>query len=91
MSSTVFMIYNDEASAWHDYSNAVIMKGMGWSRNDIDAADAGRTQDGRMHRAKVDVKRTMDYQLMPNRGSMYANLDTDLNNIVIKKQRIIID
>jgi hypothetical protein len=66
-------------SSWHDYSNMVQLSGVGWKRNDLDADGSGRTLDGRMHRAKITDKRTMDYTLMPDRQSRYAALDTDLS------------
>lgn len=66
-------------NAWHDYSSMVKLSGLGWTRNDLDADGSGRTLDGKMHRAKIAEKRTLDWQLMPDRQSKYADLDTDLS------------
>lgn len=77
MSSTVFQIKN--GSAWHDYSDMVKMSGMGWKRNDLDADGSGRSPlDGYMWRSVVARKRSISYDLMPDREARYASLDTDL-------------
>ena len=76
--STVFKVQVD-ANTWHDYSDMVKMSGFGWKRNDLDAEGSGRTLDGVMHRAKIGTKRTLEFQLMPDRASRYADLDTDLS------------
>lgn len=39
--------------------------GLKWSRNDIDASDAGRDQDGLMHRARVALKVRLDGTCKP--------------------------
>ena len=75
--STVFKIKN--GNAWHDYSDMVKLSGVSWTRNTLDAPGAGRTLDGVMHRAFVANKRTLEYQLMPDRLDRYAALDTDLD------------
>lgn len=82
--STVLKIKN--GSAWHDYSDMVQMSGLGWKRNDLDADGAGRTLDGIMHRAKIGTKRTLDWKLMPDLQSRYADLDTDLSQPVFQAQ-----
>lgn len=76
--STVFKVQVAQ-DTWHDYSDMVKMSGFGWKRNDLDAEGSGRTLDGVMHRAKIATKRTIEFQLMPDRGSRYASLDTDLS------------
>lgn len=51
------------------YTNLVpylAFNGLKWSRNDIDASDAGRdTQDGLMHRARVAIKIRLDGTCKP--------------------------
>lgn len=76
--STVFKILT-APDTWHDYSDMVKMSGFGWKRNDLDAEGSGRTLDGVMHRSKIATKRTIEFQLMPDRASRYADLDTDLS------------
>lgn len=82
--STVLRIKN--GSAWHDYSDMVIMSGLSWKRNDLDAEGSGRTLDGIMHRAKIAEKRTLDWSLMPDRQDRYAALDTDLSQPTFQAQ-----
>lgn len=76
MSSTVLKIKN--GSDWHDYSDMVKLSGMGWKRNDLDADGSGRTLDGLMWRSVVARKRTLDFEVLPDREARYAALDTDL-------------
>lgn len=76
MSSTVLKIQN--GSSWHDYSDMVKLSGLSWKRNDLDAEGSGRTLDGKMHRVRITDKRSLDYALMPDRQSRYADLDMDL-------------
>lgn len=40
-------------------------KGIKWTRNDLDGAEAGRTMDGRMHRARVGSKARLDLTCKP--------------------------
>lgn len=40
----------------HDFTDLLLEGGVKWSRNDIDGSNAGRTQDGVMHRDRVDTK-----------------------------------
>ena len=84
--STVLKIYNTTAETWHDYSSMVKMSGFAWKRNDLDAEGSGRTLDGLMWRSKVADKRTIDFQLMPDREDKYAALDTDLQQPFFQAQ-----
>lgn len=85
MSSTVLKIRN--GAAWHDYSDLVKMSGMGWKRNDLDADGSGRSPlDGYMWRSVVARKRTLDYEVMPDREERYAALDTDLQQPFFEAQ-----
>lgn len=74
---TILKIKNGDD--WHDYSSMVIMSGLGWKRNDLDAEGSGRTLDGDMWRVKVAQKRTLDFKLLPDREERYADIDTDLS------------
>ena len=78
MSGTVLEIQN--GSSWHDYSDMVKLSGLGWKRNDLDADGSGRSPlTGTMLRSLVARKRTLEWTLMPDRQSRYADLDTDLS------------
>lgn len=39
--------------------------GLKWTRNDVDASDAGRTMDATMHRGRVAVKERIDLTMRP--------------------------
>lgn len=85
MSSTVFKVRS--GAEWHDYSNLVTLSGFGWKRNDLDAEGTGRsTLDGMMHRTKITTKRTIEFQLMPDRNGRYAQLDDDLSLPTVQVQ-----
>lgn len=54
-------------------------QGLKWQRADIEAADAGRTMDGKMHRGRVATKIRLDITCRPLTGS---ELNTLLNLIL---------
>lgn len=84
--STVFKIYNEAAAAWHDWSDVVKRSGFGWTRNDLDSESSARTLDGLFHRVKIDTKRKITFELMPDRQSRYADLDDDLSQPTFSAQ-----
>ena len=43
----------------------VAYQGLKWSRNDVEAPDAGRTLDGEMHRGRVATKIRLDVTCRP--------------------------
>ena len=43
----------------------IAFSGLKWSRNDVEAADAGRTQDSIMHRNRVGIKCRLDATCTP--------------------------
>ena len=54
------------SGAYTDLAPYIAFNGLKWSRNDIDASDAGRdTQDGLMHRARVAIKIRLDVTCRP--------------------------
>ena len=63
----------------HDYSRYVERKGLSWSRDDLDADEAGRTMDGVMHRSKITDKRNHTIKLVCAPESVLAQLDTDVS------------
>lgn len=52
--------------------------GLTFSRNDVEAPDAGRTLDGLMHRGRVAVKERIDIQTIPLTRSQLSTLLTAL-------------
>ena len=63
----------------HDYSKFVEQKGYGWSRNDLDGGQSGRTKDGVMRRVKVAAKRKISYTLFNMTRADLARRDDDLS------------
>lgn len=63
----------------HDYSQYIEMKGVGWSRNDLDSEKTVRTKDGRMRRDKITTKRKLSYTMMNMSRAELAQLDDDLS------------
>ena len=53
-------IYNRATSAWVDITPYIAWQGLTFSRNDVDAPDAGRDMSGLMHRGRVAVKEKMN-------------------------------
>lgn len=84
--STVFKIYNAAAAQWHDWSDMAKRSGIGWTRNDLDGDDTGRTLDMEMQRVKLGAKRKLSFELMPDRQSRYAALDDDLSQTFFQAQ-----
>lgn len=50
---------------WHDLTPYIALEGLKWTRNDIDAAGSGRTQDGLLHRNRVAQKARFDVTCKP--------------------------
>ena len=55
-------IYNSVNSQWVDITPWIAWQGLTFSRNDVDAPDAGRDMSGLMHRGRVSVKEKMNVQ-----------------------------
>ena len=53
------------AKAYIDLTPYIALGGLKWSRNDVEASSAGRTQDGIMHRARVSLKIRLDCKCRP--------------------------
>lgn len=58
-------IYNTTTSAWVDITPYIAFGGLTFSRNDVDAPDAGRDMSGLMHRGRVGVKEKMNINTVP--------------------------
>jgi hypothetical protein len=55
-------IYNEATSQWFDITPWIAWQGLTFSRNDVDAPDAGRDMRGDMHRGRVASKEKMNIQ-----------------------------
>lgn len=62
----------------YDITNYIAFKGLKWSRNDIDAQNAGRALDGTMMRDRVATKIRLDITCRPLKA---AELNEVLNLI----------
>lgn len=74
------------SGAWHDYSDHVIRKGYGWSRNDLDSDKSTRTKDGKMRRDKIATKRKLSYDVRGLTRKELAELDDDLSQTTFQAQ-----
>ena len=57
-----------------DITPYIKFQGLKWSRNDVEAASAGRTQSGRMERDRVAIKYRFDISCRPLTASEQATL-----------------
>ena len=58
-------IYNQATSSYVDITPYIAWQGLTFSRNDIDAPDAGRDMTGLMHRGRVATKEKITIQTIP--------------------------
>lgn len=61
---------------WVDITPYIAWKGLTFSRNDVDAPDAGRDMSGLMHRGRVSVKEKMNIQTVTMNKAQSAALQT---------------
>ena len=69
-------IYNTSTSAWVDITPYIAFQGLTFSRNDVDAPDAGRDMSGLMHRGRVGVKEKMNINTIPLTKAQSSSLQT---------------
>ena len=61
---------------WVDIKPYIALEGLKYSRNDVDGANAGRTQDGTMVRDRVTTKVRWDVTCRPLTGSELSTVLT---------------
>lgn len=61
---------------WIDITPYIAWQGLTFSRNDVDAPDAGRDMSGLMHRGRVSVKEKMNVQTVTLTKQQSADLQT---------------
>ena len=61
---------------WVDITSYIAWQGLTFSRNDVDAPDAGRDMSGLMHRGRVAVKEKMNIQTVTMTKTQSAALQT---------------
>ena len=68
--------YNPSTSSYFDINPWIAWQGLTFSRNDIDAPDAGRDMTGYMHRGRVAVKEKMNIQTVQLTKAQVSTLQT---------------
>ena len=69
-------IYNTSNTTWVDITPMIAWQGLTFSRNDVDAPDAGRTMDGTMHRGRVASKEKMEIKTVQLTKAQVSALET---------------
>lgn len=69
-------IYNTLNMTWVDITPMIAWQGLTFSRNDVDAPDAGRTMDGTMHRGRVASKEKMEIKTVQLTRAQVSALET---------------
>ena len=66
----------NSSNTWVDITPYIAFGGLTFSRNDVDAPDAGRDMSGLMHRGRVSVKEKMNIQTVQLTRQQSADLQT---------------
>lgn len=69
-------IYDSANRVWVDITPWIAWQGLTFSRNDVDAPDAGRTMDGTMHRGRVASKEKMEVKTVQLTRAQSSRLQT---------------
>jgi hypothetical protein len=69
-------IYNEATTRWVDITPWIAWQGLTFSRNDVDAPDAGRDMTGLMHRGRVASKEKMNIQTVQLTRAQSSALQT---------------
>lgn len=69
-------IYDTTNQEWFDITPWIAWQGLTFSRNDVDAPDAGRTMDGTMHRGRVASKEKMEVKTIQLTRAQSSTLQT---------------
>jgi hypothetical protein len=69
-------IYDTINSKWVDITPQIAWQGLTFSRNDVDAPDAGRDMSGLMHRGRVAVKEKINIQTVQLTRAQSSTLQT---------------
>ena len=66
----------NSSNTWVDITPYIAFQGLTFSRNDVDAPDAGRDMSGLMHRGRVSVKEKMNINTIPLTKAQSSSLQT---------------
>ena len=69
-------IYDTSNSTWFDITPWIAWQGLTFSRNDVDAPNAGRDMAGTMHRGRVASKEKMNINTVQLTRAQSAKLQT---------------
>lgn len=69
-------IYDNSTFSWFDITPWIAWQGLTFSRNDVDAPNAGRDMSGYMHRGRVAVKEKMNVQTVQLTRAQSAKLQS---------------
>ena len=69
-------IYDNSTSSWFDITPWIAWQGLTFSRNDVDAPNAGRDMSGYMHRGRVASKEKMNIQTIQLTKAQSSKLQT---------------
>ena len=64
----------DGNNSWYNITKWIAYQGVEFSRQDVEAPDAGRTLDGKMHRGRVAIKEKMQIKTVAMNKSDIATL-----------------
>lgn len=66
----------NSSNTWVDITPYIAFQGLTFSRNDVDAPNAGRDMSGLMHRGRVSVKEKMNINTIPLTKAQSSSLQT---------------
>ena len=69
-------IYDHSTLSWFDITPWIAWQGLTFSRNDVDAPNAGRDMSGYMHRGRVASKEKMNIQTVQLTRAQSSKLQT---------------
>ena len=69
-------IYDNSTSSWFDITPWIAWQGLTFSRNDVDAPNAGRDMAGTMHRGRVASKEKMNINTVQLTRAQSSKLQT---------------
>ena len=69
-------IWDNTSSEWFDITPWIAWQGLTFSRNDVDAPNAGRDMSGYMHRGRVASKEKMNIQTVQLTRAQSSKLQT---------------
>ena len=67
---------SNDGTNWTDITPYIAWQGLTFSRNDVDAPNAGRDMSGYMHRGRVAIKEKMNIQTIPLTKAQISSLQT---------------